>query len=154
MANFKPLPPLAELQKAFDYDPETGAILRNGKPAGWLKEDGYLLVSYKNKKFRQHRIAYYLGTTVDPGSLDVDHVDGNRSNNALHNLRLATRQQNKRNSKQTKGYTYRRGRWQAQITLDGSCKYLGAYKTKEEAAAAYAKAAQKYFGCFYRDATV
>ena len=45
-----------------------------------------------------------------------------------------------------------RGKWQARITVDGATKSLGAYETKEEAAAAYAEAAAKYHGEFVRTA--
>ena len=163
MAKFKPLPPLAELQKAFDYNCDTGLFkwrktLSNralkGTVAGSLR-DGYVVIRYNNVLYRAHRLAYYFYTGVDPADMTVDHKDGNRSNNAINNLRLATYkdQQGNRpkpvNNTSGRVGTYfdkRRNKWIARL----SKKFIGSFPTKEEAATAYEEAAKVYFGEFRR----
>ena len=95
MSQFKPLPPIQELQQAFDYDPATG-IFRNkykrgsskrGSQAGSTDRKGYVVLTYRRRKITAGRMAWYLSTGVDPMEKQVDHKDRVRSNNALSNLR-------------------------------------------------------------------
>ena len=164
MPKHRALPPLAELQEFFDYDPVSGALVWSKSPnnrapigtrAGAFDKDGYLIVRFKKVIYKVHRIAYFLGTGDDPGHLTVDHKNCNRSDNRLVNLRLATRLQQMRN-RTAKGYTWdkNRGKWSAGIHVNGKRIHLGRFNTKEEAAAAYDKAARELFGDFYRDAAV
>lgn len=94
----------------------------------------------------------FLGLTADR---QVDHIDGDRTNNRLENLRLATHSQNRRNSRSRsscgmKGVSRHRKRWSAKITIDGKLKHLGIYDTPEEAHAAYCAAAKELHGEFFR----
>ena len=88
---------------------------------------------------------------------DVDHIDQNGLNNTRTNLRPATRTQNQANKglqrSNTSGYKgivwlEREQKWYAQIRVNRRGIYLGRYKTKEDAYAAYCEAAKKYFGEF------
>ena len=90
-----------------------------------------------------------------PDNLEVDHINHDRHDNRLENLRLVTRQQNvfnrRLNKNNTSGYkgVYRvknSKRWYAHIMLDYKFISLGGYVTKEDAALAYNLAAKKYFG--------
>ena len=87
----------------------------------------------------------------------VDHINGNTLDNRLCNLRLATAAENNRNSKISKsnksgykGIYYNKlfKKYIAQITVNYKGIYLGAFKTKEEAALRYNEAALEYFGEF------
>jgi hypothetical protein len=100
-------------------------------------------------------------TGEDPGYSEVDHADGNRSNNAWHNLRLATRNENQYNKKtcshsstQLKGVVHEPRNsirpWASLITFAGKRTHLGYYHTPEEAHAAYCKAALELHGDFAR----
>ena len=71
----------------------------------------------------------------------IDHVDRNRLNNSIENLRVVTNQENQWNQ-DCKGYYFHkaRGKYEAQIKVNGKVKYLGMFMTEQEAAAAYLQA--------------
>lgn len=80
---------------------------------------------------------------------EVDHIDGDGLNNRRVNLRITTHQQNlcnqllrTTNKSGFKGVSWAkdRSKWRAQITVNYKMKYLGSFKTKEMAHAAYIKA--------------
>jgi len=86
---------------------------------------------------------------------DIDHIDGNRDNNAIANLRLASSMQNAANRRRSarnksgfKGVVARDGGWRAQIRRNGRFISLGTHPTKEQASAAYIAAAAAHDGQF------
>jgi len=100
-----------------------------------------------------------LYTKKDPYPLCVDHANGVRSDNRISNLRLATKAENTQNQKITKrntsgykgvSYIKSRSTWDARIMKNRKVYWLGAFKSKEEAFAAYQKAAQDLHGDFAR----
>ena len=148
MPKHKALPPLAELMDAFEYNSETGVVShaktwgkgKKGEEAGSVSVQGYRQMSFKGQPLRAHRVAWALHYGEDPGSTQIDHIDGNKLNNAINNLRLATPKQNQHNIK-AKGYSRRsNGTFQVRMRVDGKQKYFGHYATEEEAHAAYVKA--------------
>jgi len=87
----------------------------------------------------------------------VDHINGNPLDNRRENLRICTQAQNTRNSRMhrnnrlgVKGVYEQGGRYRAQIRADGKKVCLGYFSTAEEAARAYAAAAQRLHGEFAR----
>ena len=115
----------------------------------------YAQVMIDGRNYLAHRLAWMYEHGEWPDG-DLDHADRDGTNNRLSNLRLATRQQNRANSKASgrsgvKG-AYRRynGRWQARIRANGSLKNLGHFATAEDAGNAYAEAAREAFGEFAR----
>jgi len=151
----KPLPPLKLLRELFTYCPETGSLIRakttssrslRGKVAGSVNSDGYLRVKVEKVEYMVHRLIWKLvkGEDIPPGSC-IDHIDRNRQNNQIENLRLATDLTNQNNRSPNEGVTYDtreypklKKRWVA--TLRG--KKLGYYETEDEARAARLKAVQ------------
>lgn len=88
-----------------------------------------------------------------PNGMDCDHRDHDGLNNQKYNLRVCTRSQNMQNSKGSlavKGAYWNRRKqyWQSAIRYNGTSIHLGCFKTQEEAAEAYRKAAVRYFGEF------
>ena len=127
-----------------------------GKEAGWLSK-GYVMVGINGESHPAHRIIYLMHHGYCPEYLD--HIDGNRSNNKIENLRPATLNENARNCKKpshnTSGYKgvcwdKNRNKWMAYITINNKFKSLGRYDQIEDAHFAYTNAAKKYFGNFAR----
>jgi hypothetical protein len=128
---------------------------RNGGTiAGTDQGSGYLVVCCGYRRLYAHRVVYALHAAGWPRS-EVDHIDGNRANNAPSNLRLATRKQqlgntarSRVNSSGFKGVARCQNRWRAYIVADRKQKHIGVYDTPEQAAAAYKEAAASLFGDF------
>lgn len=146
----KPLPSTEELNRIFDYNPESGLLttkikLANRVPAntivGSLSSAGYLKVSVKGSSFAVHRIAWKLMTEEEPSV--VDHINHIKFDNRFCNLRGTSYQINNLNRKGTKGYcilpnkTFR-------VTLSG--KDVGYFKEEALALQAYKDAKYEYFG--------
>lgn len=150
-------------RELLSYDPVTGDLALRGsnlakQPAGHVI-NGYRRISLGEFGVHYaHRLAWLLMTGSWP-LLPVDHADGDRSNNAWSNLRLATVTQNNANSRRPrnnttghKGVTRYRGKFRAQIAHSGRRIWLGDFPTVEGAAAAYVAAAIQHFGQFARAA--
>ena len=88
-----------------------------------------------------HRVVAECFIPNPEGKPQVDHIDGNRANNAVSNLRWATHQENLQN--QTGRGCYRDGdRWHAYIWVNGKNRYLGMYDTEKQAHQVYIEAKQ------------
>lgn len=147
---------VAELKAIFDYNPETGTLLQNGKSAGYIMGSGYRLLSVSKQRIYAHRLIWCLMTGEWP-TLEVDHVNRIRSDNRWSNWRLASRQNNARNQSVTakntsgfKGVSFhkRTGKWRADIQINGAQKSLGSFNSPKLAALAYKESAKQNFGEF------
>ena len=107
MAKPRPLPPLETLREALDYDAKTGLLtwkvnrlngILDGALSGCSDGHGYIQVKLWGRRFKAHRLAWALHYGTDPGSLQVDHVNRNRSDNRISNLRLVDAKGNRANS--------------------------------------------------------
>jgi hypothetical protein len=153
---------------ALTYDPETGVftwrVTRKkcpaGKIAGSTRADGYTAILVDGKRYYAHRLAFIFMTGSMPED-EVDHIDGNPSNNRWANLRPATPQQNMWNKgRQRNSATGLKGVYRHSVTGDFCATikvgprrlHLGTFKTPEEANSAYEAAAREHFGEFARAA--
>lgn len=129
-----------------------------GARAGSTRADGYVAVGYRSKVFKLHRILFlhYHGHLPR----EIDHIDGNPTNNCIANLRAATHAQNTRNAKIRKTSTSgvknvrrRAGdRWEVRLRVDGRCVSFGCFASLSEASAAAEQARSQAFGEFARHA--
>ena len=129
-----------------------------GQPAGAANNKGYIHIKVDGRSLAAHRLIW-LHQYGEPPSLSIDHIDGNKSNNRLSNLRQATRSQNAANTSCTKcnssgfrGVVFNKqtNSYMARITKDGRSNYLGLFDTINEAKAAYERAAVMMYGEFAR----
>lgn len=145
--------------KLFSYDPETGVFMRIARMtrsreivplpvpelAGTEKE-GYLRISLFGKSFYLHRIAWLVVHGRWPTEL-IDHINGNRSDNRIENLRECSEAENRQNWRQPKsnnphkliGVNWHKAarKYTAQIQINRKQKHLGLFETAEEAHSAY-----------------
>lgn len=91
----KKLPDLEYLLNNYEYDPIKGTLIRkrDGKEIGW-NHNGYRQVCIKSKNYSLHRIVFYMFHRRDPGKKVIDHIDGNKTNNAIVNLRCVLNRDN------------------------------------------------------------
>lgn len=144
---------IGELRWAEDVRPRAKA----GAIAGFIcNADGYRRIGYKGTIYLGHRVMWLHHTGSWPKKF-LDHIDGNRANNRIENLREASRTDNNRNvlrqRNNTSGYKgvsfmRRDSVWVAQITVNRKNYFLGRFATPEEAHAAYCKAAKEHHGDF------
>tara|TARA_R110000803_G_scaffold199894_1_gene264064 strand:+ start:599 stop:1078 length:480 start_codon:yes stop_codon:yes gene_type:complete len=114
------------------------------------KGTGYRYVKINNKRYAYHRVVYFIHNqewNIHNSSMDnmIDHIDQDRLNNNIENLRVVTHQQNQWN-RDCKGYTFRKatGKYRARIRADGKQKYLGSFVSEEDAMNAYLEAKAEY----------
>lgn len=163
------------LHECFTLDAERGALIwkerprshfrdnlshiatntrRAGRPAGSKQRAGYLSVSFSPNRMQVHRIVWAMHTGVWPAA-EIDHVNGDKADNRICNLREATRSQNvanqgaySSNKVGLKGVSPHGLRYRAQIKTQGAVLYLGMFDTPELAHDAYCAAARQYHGEF------
>lgn len=154
------------LRQALSYDRRSGRftwLISAGKAkagtfAGCLDGQGYVTIGIDGHHYLGHRLAWaYVYGSWPTG---IDHRNGNRSDNAILNLREATTAENNRNiaksrnekSSKFKGVCWCKTNktWNAYIRIDRRLKNLGRYGDEITAAQAYDLAATKHFGTFAR----
>jgi hypothetical protein len=131
-----------------------GGTARAGTEAGNIQKMGYRYINFRGRLVGAHRLAWLYTHGVWPIG-DVDHVNRDRADNRIANLRDTTRSQNMRNSIRVRtassplqGVCWDRQaqRWLASITSDGKQMHLGRYETAEMAHEAYVKASREIHG--------
>lgn len=163
----------SEIHKLLDYNAETGKFYWKprsvdmfssehhankwngrfaGKEAKKAHGGGYLQICVLFTNYLAHRLAWFYIYGEWPA--EIDHINGDRKDNRLVNLRAASRKVNSRNLKQNvrntsgfRGVRYKKAanRWVAYIGVNGKFKHVGSFETMREAVAARFRA-EKQFG--------
>ncbi len=162
---------IERLKQVLRYEPETGKLYfiarADAHPSfnsRWAGKEaitannghGYLRGNVDGTLMLAHRIAWALHFGEWPNAA-IDHINGNRADNRIENLRLANKQQNAWNSKPRQGSSKFKGvswhdcgQWVAQITREDRSSYIGLFPSEIEAAKAYDTQARTVFGEFAR----
>jgi hypothetical protein len=155
---------LSALKAALSYDKDTGAFVwaykvnrkcHAGAPAGNFKPNGYHKVGFGYREHFGHRLAWMFVNGLIPDGYEIDHIDGNPSNNVISNLRLATHSQNGQNKGRAISSNVTSGMlgvslhkktqlWRARIYVGGKEKSLGYFKDKMAAFEAYKSAKSQF----------
>lgn len=154
----------AELFDLFDIDLEagtfrwrvkTGGRVKVGEVAGNKDRGGYLNLMVRGRRYGLHRLMWLAAHGSFP-EFDIDHINGDKADNRLSNLRGATRSQNLANLKRmhpknTSGvrgvfWNSQKAKWQAK---HGQSKHIGFFASIEEARAAYDAFSYAAHGEFY-----
>lgn len=152
----------------FAYCADTGAFVRRittsrqapaGTAPGWVNRAGYLIITVDGASVLAHRLAWLMIHGAWPNGV-IDHINQNKLDNRLANLRDVTRQVNTQNNRLKKlgklhgaklagaNWDKYAGRWKASICIGGRHKHLGRFDTEQEAHEAYLSAKRRlHEGC-------
>lgn len=150
-----------------DYEPESGFFFwkKKGKGkavlggiAGHVGPDGYRQIGLDRVTYPAHSLAWlFINRRVPALGLVVDHINGNRDDNRIDNLREVTYAQNNTNklawgNSGIKGVSWHKKtqRWRATIGFEGKQLYLGLFDHAIDAAAAYNTKATLLYGDYAR----
>ena len=145
------------LKQLLSYDPETGVFTwasnrlpqRIGQRAGSEHNDGYRKIRLDGRDYLEHRLAWLYVHGAFP-KFDTDHINGNRCDNRICNLRDVPRATNMHNERKARAngssgflgvsWVESRKKWRAKITANGKKKTIGEFNTPEAAHHAYLEA--------------
>jgi hypothetical protein len=142
MAKLDSLLTYEEAKQVFIYDSETGYIRQRGSKFNTApNQHGYLHVSWKNKRLKCHRVVWLLHNGAWPKN-QIDHINRNRADNRIENLRDVPRRinsANKINNALMVGTTWHpdKKKWKAKIQVNNKSIHLGYFNTQEEASQRY-----------------
>ena len=128
-----------------------------GDKAGNINCTGYVHIIFKGYCYKEHRLIWLMFNNDIPKYLD--HINGNRSDNRIENLRPANQNENNQNAKKRKDNTsgvknvsFDKGRkkWIVRVQINKKTKYLGCYDDLELAALVAEEARNKYHKEFAR----
>lgn len=159
----------ARLHELLEYNEATGLFTRlvgrsgprarAGDIAGCDNGQGYIRIYVDGRAYKGHRLAWFYVHGEWPK--EIDHINGDKSDNSLVNLRPVTRSQNrmncsayKRNKSGYRGVNFdlASSKWKAQIQKQGKKFSLGYHATAEAAHAAYCAASAEMHGEYGRGA--
>lgn len=157
------LPSRKRLKELLEYNASTGVFrwisrtsnrIRIGDIADCHDLAGYIVIRIDGRLYKAHRLAWLYHYGSAPPAY-IDHIDMNKSNNRIDNLRLANKSQNQANTRvrqdsQTgvKGVHFDTERNSYQVKIRR--KHLGRFETLSAAVEAYEQAAKHLFGVYAR----
>jgi hypothetical protein len=163
-----PLPPADYLRQRLRHEPDTGRLYWldcETMPKTWrtryagreaftcIKPTGYRMGRIDHKAYQAHRVIWALHHGEDPAG-EIDHINRDRCDNRIENLRVVSHQENHRNTGLRKNNTSgamgvswfaASRKWSAYLMADGVKKHLGYFHERDDAVAAR-KAAEAEYG--------
>ena len=159
--------PIDLLRERFEYAPELGGSClrwrqdriagmgmvkcKAGTMAGTLTKAGYWLMGVEGRRILAHRVVYAINTGIWPEH-QIDHIDRNKLNNRIENLRAVTHAENayNRGASRSSGTGVRgvhlrkdTGKYCVQIKRGDTRETIGCYSSLEEASKAYTEAKER-----------
>ena len=138
-----------ELKQLMEYNPETGNLIwkvsrgksKVGKVAGRTTAEGYIQIGIYGNQYQAHRLVWLYVYGEFP-EYAIDHIDGDKANNTISNLRICPRnmkdngQNRKTHKNNTSGYpgvhfVKQQQNYRASIMADGKKYILGRFNTAE-----------------------
>lgn len=171
---YRELPDIYTLRKLLKYDEAAGILLWQPRPlemfategaakawntryagrvAGGKTNEGYISIGILGISYMAHRLVWTMANNRAPEG-EIDHINGNKADNRVENLRVVTTQENARNTKKQKNNSTGQtgvywdkscSKYVAIIGIDNKLKNLGRFQTASEACAAR-KAAEAAYG--------
>jgi hypothetical protein len=151
-----------ELKELLNYNSETGVFtwkvsparqVFSGDIAGTKRKDGYIQIKVKNELILSHRLAWIYMYGYLPKY--IDHINGQRDDNRIINIREVSNQQNSLNSKISKNNTSgikgvywdkSRNKWTVRLSIDGKCKFFKRFDDIDLAKLVIEEVRNKYHG--------
>lgn len=137
------------------YWSDNAAYKVRGKLAGFVNKLGYRKIEFNGKKYGAHQIVYAMHNGFIPES--IDHINGNKADNRIENLRPATKSENgynrpvmSHNTSGAKNVAFRKdtGKWRVDMRINGKPKCFGSFDNFEFAELVAMEARNKYHGEF------
>jgi hypothetical protein len=155
-----------DVRAILDYDPDTGEFrwkttrghAQKGALAGSKDRKGYITIRVNFTLCYAHRLAWLVTHGFWPEN-QIDHIDCDKSNNRISNLREATNSQNQanrgidcRNTSGRKGVSWNKskGKWEARTRINNEQKFIGYFDDIHSASIAYNSAVSSNFGEYAR----
>jgi hypothetical protein len=146
------------LRETLSYDQDSGifrwlegrASSAAGSVAGGLTKNGYMRIGINGRCYLAHRLAWFYCHGVWPKE-QVDHLNGKRTDNRIENLRESSQSGNMQNKRRAQrnnvagflGVSRNGSGFQARIGAEGGKRWLGTFRTPDEAYAAYVQAKRR-----------
>lgn len=158
--------PMACLRELVRLDIDTGILYwmvdrqngaKQGNIAGWKNGTRYIRLEIDNVKLAAHRVVWALHTgDWPPDDMQIDYINGIKTDNRPENLRLANNSQNQSSAKSRPGrsglrgvyWVPKMGRWRSKIMKDKKTIHIGYFDDKHEAHKAYCAASNEIHGEF------
>lgn len=167
--DYLPSPGFELVRHLLDYNANTGVFhwkirsggRSSGTIAGCKTKHGYISITIAGKAYLAHRLAWLISYGVWPEA-QIDHINGDRADNQLANLRPATANENAWNQKVCKTnksgfkgvyFHLQSQKWRAVIGANNKRISLGLHHTAKDAAKAYAAASAIHHQEFSRTAS-
>ena len=151
-----------ELKELLNYDQDTGIFtwkvsparqVSSGDIAGTKRKDGYIQIKVDNELILSHRLAWIYMYGYLPKY--IDHINGQRDDNRITNIREVSNQQNSLNSKISKNNTSgikgvywdkSRNKWAVRLFVNGKCKFFKRFDDMDLAKLVIEEVRNKYHG--------
>jgi len=143
------------LKEWLDYNPSTGIFTRKKyksktNKTGGIDGYGYIHIGLNGNQYKAHQLAwlYYYG---EHQKGQIDHINCNRQDNRIENLRDVDATINALNRSSAKGVYKHFDKYRARIKINGKHLHLGLFDSENQATQVYLDAKKQYLGEFYGD---